>query len=153
MELSVRAFVFDTNDNILLVKHAADQLWVLPGGHIETDETMYDALLRELDEELKIDVTIIWSDIQFNDRYLVSLPLPVSIHKLEYEHREKGMIQKLEYVFFARAQGDVGEVDSNEIFDWEWVSFDDFFAMEGNRETYVFMQEILEQNEDLLELL
>ena len=153
MELSVRAFVFDEKDNILLVKHAPGSMWVLPGGHIEPGETMYEALKRELSEELDIDVMIIGSDIQFSDHNIASLPLPVSIHKIRYEHRERGEIEKLEYVFFARVDGDVEQVQEDEIYDWRRASSDDIFAMEGNREIPKFMQEILEQNEDLLELL
>ncbi|USN55567.1 MAG: NUDIX domain-containing protein [Candidatus Peribacteria bacterium] len=38
MEIAVRGFLFDEEDNILLVKHAADQMWVLPGGHLEPQD-------------------------------------------------------------------------------------------------------------------
>lgn len=52
MELSVRAFVLDDDDNILLVKNASEQPWVLPGGHVEDNETIYEALEREIEEEV-----------------------------------------------------------------------------------------------------
>ena len=87
MELSVRAFVLDTDDNILLVKHAANQMRTLPGGHVEDDETVYEGLIRELEEELDISATVIGSDTIFSNHSVVSLPLPISIHKVRYEHR------------------------------------------------------------------
>ena len=153
MEITSRAFIFDDDDNILLVKHSQDQMRVLPGGHIENNETMYKALKREIEEELWVSITIIGSDIQFSDHNIVSLPLPVSIHKVQYEHIERGSIEKLEYIFFARIDGNVTEIQEDEIYDWKRASSDDVFAMEWNREIHTFMQEILEQNEDLLELL
>ena len=59
MELAVRAFVIDEDEKILLVKHASDQMWVLPGGHVEAGESVYDALKRELREEVDLSVTVI----------------------------------------------------------------------------------------------
>ncbi len=52
METCVRAFIFDEDDNVLLVRNASDQLWVLPGGHTEEGETIYETLEREIHEEL-----------------------------------------------------------------------------------------------------
>ncbi|MBP7847964.1 NUDIX hydrolase [Patescibacteria group bacterium] len=59
METCVRAFIFDEDDNVLLVRNASDQLWVLPGGHTEEGETIYEALEREIHEELGLDITIL----------------------------------------------------------------------------------------------
>ena len=63
------------------------------------------------------------------------------------------MIEKLEFIFFARLEGSLGVIDEEEIYDWKWFSQDEFFAMEPGVETHKFMQELMEQNEDLLELL
>jgi hypothetical protein len=35
MELSVRAYIFDEDERVLMVRHSPDQPWVLPGGHVE----------------------------------------------------------------------------------------------------------------------
>ncbi len=45
-----------TNSQILLVRVRANQLWYLPGGKIEPHETAPEALIRELFEELTIQV-------------------------------------------------------------------------------------------------
>jgi len=153
MEIAVRAFVFDEDDNILLVRHASWQPWCLPGGHIEDGETMFDALEREIKEEFGMWITIIGSDTSFSEHTIVSFPLPIGIHKVRYEHRTKGAIEKLEYVFFARAAWDVGQVDEEEIFDWKWISQDEFLSLDPKRETFVSFQELLEQHGDLLEIL
>lgn len=50
-------------------------VWDLPGGHVDTDETLGDALVRELDEELGIRIdppigppwtTLRWGTIELN---------------------------------------------------------------------------------------
>lgn len=153
MELSVRAFIIDEQERILLVKHSANQMWVLPGGHVEEWEDIYAALEREITEELALDITIIWSDTIFAERNVVALPLPISIHKVAYEHRTKGDIEKLEHVFFARADETEIEPQEDEIYDRQWIDQDSFHALEGWVEVPTWMQELMEQQEDLLEIL
>jgi ADP-ribose pyrophosphatase YjhB (NUDIX family) len=51
MTLGVRAIVIDGTGRIFLVKHSYIDGWHLPGGGVETGETIGDALARELAEE------------------------------------------------------------------------------------------------------
>lgn len=155
MEISVRAFIFDEDDRVLLVKHAPATRWTLPGGHVEAGEHIYEALEREITEEFGLPITVIGSDTSFSEHNIVSYPLPVSIHHIKYEHRTRGMVEKMEYVFFARAQDEIeeGDINEDEIHAWEWFDQDELFAMEPNIDIYMAIQEILEQNGDLLEIL
>jgi len=50
-------FVEDKEGNILLVK-TRDGGWVYPGGQVEVDENLIDALIREIKEESGIDTTV-----------------------------------------------------------------------------------------------
>jgi ADP-ribose pyrophosphatase YjhB (NUDIX family) len=49
--LGVRAMVIDGSGRIFLVKHSYVAGWHLPGGGVETGETLLEALTRELAEE------------------------------------------------------------------------------------------------------
>jgi ADP-ribose pyrophosphatase YjhB (NUDIX family) len=56
LTLGVRALVIDGEGRIFLVKHSYVSGWHLPGGGVETGETLREALKRELAEEGRIEL-------------------------------------------------------------------------------------------------
>lgn len=68
------ACIKDEKGNILLVKKRKSDLWGFPGGGIEPDETVLQALHREIKEELNLDIrspklTAIYSSPKFDFAY------------------------------------------------------------------------------------
>jgi bifunctional NMN adenylyltransferase/nudix hydrolase len=70
--------VVEQSGHILLVKRRSEPgkgLWALPGGHLETNETLEDGVIRELREEtgIKVPVPVLRGSIQathvFDDPY------------------------------------------------------------------------------------
>jgi ADP-ribose pyrophosphatase YjhB (NUDIX family) len=57
MTLGVRAVVLDDSNKVFLVKHSYVSGWHLPGGGVETGESLGGALRRELLEEGRIELT------------------------------------------------------------------------------------------------
>ena len=57
MTLGVRGLVIDGEGRVFLVKHSYVAGWYLPGGGVETGETVLAALARELREEGNIELT------------------------------------------------------------------------------------------------
>ena len=59
-ELDVVAALIKNNDKILLCQRKADDtfalLWEFPGGVVEKNETLKDALTREIKEELDLEI-------------------------------------------------------------------------------------------------
>jgi ADP-ribose pyrophosphatase YjhB (NUDIX family) len=56
MTLGVRAVVLDGENRVFLVRHSYVSGWHLPGGGVETGETLHEALTRELVEEGQIEL-------------------------------------------------------------------------------------------------
>lgn len=57
MTLGVRAAVLSEAGEVLLVRHTYTPGWHMPGGGVEPDETLVDALAKELREEANIALT------------------------------------------------------------------------------------------------
>lgn len=57
LTMGVRGLVIDSAGQVFLVKHSYVAGWHLPGGGVETGETIGDALARELREEGNIVIT------------------------------------------------------------------------------------------------
>ena len=56
---SVAACVFDEHGRMLMALHAeAEPLWAPPGGIVEPDESPADAVVREVREEIGLDIRV-----------------------------------------------------------------------------------------------
>lgn len=54
LRLTTRVFVIDSNMNIGLVRHLQDDMFFPPGGGVEEGETVFEASVREVVEELGV---------------------------------------------------------------------------------------------------
>jgi len=63
--------ITDQNDRVLLLKASyGDFNWGLPGGALDTEETIHEALIRECTEELNCDVAIHYlSGVYYHSAY------------------------------------------------------------------------------------
>lgn len=62
---TARAIIFDENNNLITIRrkkykdgNLIKEYYVIPGGHLDENETFEDAVIREIKEELGIEVSI-----------------------------------------------------------------------------------------------
>lgn len=65
--VAARAIVFDKNGRLLLIRRRDNNRWAMPAGAMELGESIYDCIVREVQEESGLDVeratlVAIWSD-------------------------------------------------------------------------------------------
>ncbi len=85
-------------DAVLLRKHDKYKMWLVPGGHIELDETPEAAGLREVKEEVGLDVQLVGEVPQITEAGTYQELLPprfMNIHPISDTH------QHLSLVYFA----------------------------------------------------
>ncbi len=96
IDFCVEVFIVH-NNKVLLRKHDKYKIWLSVGGHIELDEDPTQAALREVKEEVGLEVELVPKE-----QVLVGLIPPVFLtrHKIN-EHHEHVVL-----IYFARAKTD-----------------------------------------------
>lgn len=120
------AEVFVVHDNkVLLRKHDKYKIWLSVGGHIELDEDPNQAALREVKEEVGLDVTL-WDARSHNnsdDTFTEIIP-PVALGRHAAIHPTSQDHTHVVMVYFASSQSDVivVEHEGDRSDEWRWLS-------------------------------
>ncbi len=145
----VRAFLFNSEGQILLTQHKPNSPWVLPGGHVENWEDIHTAMKREIHEEFGISAEFFEIDndeiLHHKGKKLKHFPLPISIYELSYTNKEGQDKSRIEYIFLMETSGNITNTQIEEIHDYKWFDPDDILTMKPNIETWDFTIEILEK--------
>lgn len=149
MKSVVRAFVFNPEGKVLMAQHKKDTPWVLPGGHVESGESLHQAMVRELQEEFSLEAWFFEMDreeiLHHKGKKLTHHPLPISIYNLNYVDSEWIDKSRIEYVFLMETDGKMGKIQNEEIHAHNWFDVDDILMMKPNIETWDFIIEMLEK--------
>lgn len=145
----VRAFIFNPEGSILLARHEKDSPWVLPGGHIEANEALHDAMMREIREEFGLKARFFDSDesemLSHRGRKLPMSPLPIASYNLEYKNKEWKDKSRTEYVFLMETDDEIRTTQHEEIVEYAWFDPEKILTMKPNVEIWDFTIEILER--------
>ncbi len=149
LPIVVRAFIFNPLGQILMTKHRENTPWVLPGGHVEKDETIHTAILREIAEEFGISGKFFDIDneetLYHNGKKLTHYPLPLSIYELHYTNTEGKDKSRIEYIFLMETEDTIGKVQTSEIAEYKWFEVDDILSMRIGTDIHDFTVQILEK--------
>ena len=89
IDLVVAGYIIH-QDKVLLIHHRKLDLWLPVGGHIDENETPDQALLREIKEEINMDVEILNQStipLEGNTKANLANPFYVNVHSVgDHDH-------------------------------------------------------------------
>lgn len=113
-------------DKILLRKHEKYGIWLGVGGHVELDEDPTQAALREVKEEVGLDIELaltLYTPTEDTKHYTELIP-PTFLNR----HRISDTHEHIAFVYFARSTSD-NVIPENLTDEWQWL---DRYAVERN---------------------
>lgn len=118
-DLVVGAYIIH-DGKVLLIHHRKLDLWLPVGGHIDENETPDGALLREIREEVGLEVKILnQTDVPFegNIKKHLSIPFYVNVHSYKGDH------DHCCFFYLCKALNPESlEINSNELKNYRWFS-------------------------------
>lgn len=123
LDLTVEVFVV-FNNKVLLRKHDKYGIWLAVGGHLEVGEDPNEGALREVKEEVGLDVELIDMREYKGDIKVKELVAPISMNR----HSISDTHEHVALIFFAKTMSDkvVPEKLTDE---WKWCTKEDIDAM------------------------
>lgn len=119
IDFTAEAFIVHKN-KVLLRKHDKYHIWLSVGGHIELNEEPNEAVIREIKEEVGLDVDIFHKGLPLTqrDQYKELIPPEfLNIHKINETHKH------ISLVYFAKSNTDKITQSENEKSDeCKWFS-------------------------------
>lgn len=132
MDLTVEVFVV-FNGKVLLRKHDKYGIWLSVGGHIEPDEDPNQSAVREVKEEVGLEVELVDTREYKGDAKVKELIAPIAMNR----HSISDTHEHVVLIFFAKATSDV-VIPEKPTDEWKWCTKKDIDAMSGLQGNIVF---------------
>ena len=123
IDYTVETFIV-FEDKVLFRFHDKYNIWLSVGGHIEPNENPNQAAVREVKEEVGLDI-VLYDKLKpkfESENYFEELipPYFLNVHKIFETHRHVTM------TFFARSSTDrIIQSQTEKIVDWKWMTKQD----------------------------
>jgi 8-oxo-dGTP pyrophosphatase MutT (NUDIX family) len=128
MDIHFTSEVFIVHDGkVLLRMHPKLGIWCSIGGHVEPNENPNEAALREVKEEVGLDV-VLWDGAQrfrTNEDTFKNLVPPIGLN----QHSTRDAHEHVTFVFFATSATDV-VIPEHPSDEWRWVSAEELAGMD-----------------------
>lgn len=116
-------------DKVLIRKHEKYHRWLAVGGHIELDEDANTAAIREVKEEVGLDITLIspphtstLTTFEHSDGYKELVPpMLMNIHDIDAVHKHHDLT-------YAATSGSDVVIPENEDDEWLWLTETELLA-------------------------
>jgi 8-oxo-dGTP pyrophosphatase MutT (NUDIX family) len=99
---AVAVYIINDRKQILMLEHKKLKSWLPPGGHVEEDELIHEAAIREVLEETGVEIEFICENEHINDKNdsrasMLPIPLFVQLEDIGDHFHE-------DFVYLARAK-------------------------------------------------
>jgi 8-oxo-dGTP pyrophosphatase MutT (NUDIX family) len=121
IDFTVEVFIVCKN-MVLLRKHDKYGFWLSVGGHIELDEDSNEAAIREVKEEVGIDIKLVGKPKFFEDEKCKELIPPKFLNR----HYINETHEHITLVYFATSEKDIvipSEEEKSE--EWKWFTIEE----------------------------
>jgi len=121
IDYTVEVFII-YKDTVLLRYHDKYKIWLSVGGHVELNEDPIQAAVREVKEEVGLDIVISKKNLPFeliSEKYTELIPPKfLNRHRISQTHEHVCM------TYFATAKSNkvTVEYNSDKSDDWKWVT-------------------------------
>jgi 8-oxo-dGTP pyrophosphatase MutT (NUDIX family) len=115
--------VLIVNDGAVLLRmHDKYNMWLAPGGHVELDEDMVEAALREAKEETGLDVTLIGEAPISGDDHGRELHIPHYINR----HRINDIHEHISFIYFGTSKNrDINPAEGEKQDGFKWFTHEE----------------------------
>lgn len=121
IDFTVEVFVVYKN-KVLLRKHDKYGIWLGVGGHIELNEDPIEAAIREVKEEVGLDIELVGEKIDFNDENYQELLSPYFMNR----HRISDTHEHITLTYIAKSKTDqIREGKTEKSDEWKWLGIED----------------------------
>jgi 8-oxo-dGTP pyrophosphatase MutT (NUDIX family) len=100
-------------NKVFLVHHKKSGLWLSPGGHIDKDESLLQALNREISEELGVN------------NFFSQIPIPFLFTITPISNIKQSCKEHFDIWFLIPTDGTGFNINPEEFFDTKWLTIDE----------------------------
>jgi 8-oxo-dGTP pyrophosphatase MutT (NUDIX family) len=120
-ERAVAVYIINQKKQILMLEHKKLKSWLPPGGHVEENELIHEAAIREVKEETGVNIEFIYDNEPGDDRNdsrarMLPKPFFVQLENIGDHFHE-------DFVYLARAKSSL--IINNEGHNISWFDIDD----------------------------
>lgn len=144
VDFTAEVFIVFEN-KVLIRKHDKYNLWLSIGGHIELDEDPNQAAVREVKEEVGLEIVLWDGNVQlwgvFHGNKQLIPPVAMNRHRINETHEHVSMI------YFGRSLSDVVtiEYEGDRSDEWRWVSHEELDLLDLREDTRFYARMALEK--------
>lgn len=133
IDFCVEVFIVH-NGRVLLRMHDKHKIWLSVGGHVELDEDFNQAAIREVKEEVGLDITL-WDSRKWpenSDEYYKELIPPLSLGRHPAKTGDKPEHEHIVAVYLGIAESDKVTIqyEGDRSDEWRWFTREELDGVE-----------------------